>query len=111
MEREKWIKPTMEAVMVLDRNLEEMLISAERYACGRKTYIVHDTVTYILGLLPFLSDWCIGVMLEDMRGKFTMYERSDGWFGLGDSCDIADWKYFRETLQNEQDKRKEGEKA
>ena len=100
-----------EPIMVLDQNLEEMLISAERYACGRRTYIVRDTVTYILGLLPFLSDWCIGVMLEDMRGKFTMYERSDGVFGLGDQCDIDDWKYFRETLQNEQDRRKEGEKA
>ena len=96
-----------EPVMVLDRNLEEMLISAERYACGRRTYIVHDTVTYILGLLPFLSDWCIGVMLEDMKREFTMYDRSGSWFGLGDSCDIADWKYFRETLQNEQDRRKE----
>ena len=92
-------------VLALDRNFEEMLISAERYACGRRTYVVHDTVTYILGLLPFLSDWCIGVMLHDMEQEFAMYEKSDDW--LGDPCDTANWKYFREVLEKEFARRKE----
>ena len=92
--------------IAIDSNLEEILISAERYACGRRTYVVQDTVSYILGLLPFLSDWCLGVMQEDMRGKFVMYERSDGWFGLGDPCDIEQWKLFRDRINEEINKRK-----
>lgn len=94
-------------IIALDSNFEQMLISAERYACGRRTYIVQDTVTYILGLLPFLSDWCIGVMQEDLKGKFIMYERSDGWFSLGDDCDRVKWELLRDRLNEEMNNRKE----
>lgn len=103
----KRLSANKETVLALDRNFEEMLISAERYACGRRTYIVHDTVTYILGLLPFLSDWCVGVMLDDMKGRFMIASRVDGLFSFGDPCDRQDWEYFYERLKCEQARRKE----
>lgn len=94
--------------IAIDSNFEEVLISAERYACGRRTYVVQDTVRYILGLLPFLSDWCLGVMQEDMRGKFLMYERSDGVFGLGDPCDVEQWNLLRDKINEEINNRNGG---
>lgn len=37
---------------------EHMLISAVRYALGRRTYIVGLTVNYVIKELPRLSDSC-----------------------------------------------------
>lgn len=88
----------------LDNDLEQMLISAERYACGRRTYIVSTTVDYILSLLPNLSDWCISVMQHDMRSEFDMAERMQK--KLGDPCDHEQWVKFRTALYEEMTRRK-----
>lgn len=90
----------------LGRDLEQMIISAERYACGRMTYIVGTTVDYILSLLPHLSDWCIGVMQNDMKSEFEMYERAPNAKNLGMSCDYAQWAKFRDALNAEMESRK-----
>lgn len=83
-----------------------MLISAERYACGRRTYIVKETVDYILSLLPNLSDWCITVMQNDMKSEFDMAERSGLKDMLGDPCDYKQWVKFRAALNEEMTRRK-----
>ena len=85
----------------IDREFEQMLISAARYATGRRTYIVHSTIAYITNLLPVLSDWCVGVMLDDMQREFDMIERTDSTEHLGDYCDYAEWKLFKTRLENE----------
>lgn len=90
----------------LDRDLEQMLISAERYACGRMTYIVGTTVDYILSMLPHLSDWCIGVMQNDMKSEFDMYERAPNAKNLGMSCDYVKWLKFKDALDEEMERRK-----
>ena len=90
----------------LDRDFEQMLISAERYACGRMSYIVGTTVDYILSLLPHLSDWCIGVMQNDMKSEFEMYERAPDLKNLGMDCDYRQWVRFREALDAEMERRK-----
>ena len=48
---------------------EQMIISAERYALGRMTYIVEITVNYILKEIEEnkLSDRCLDVIAEDLR--------------------------------------------
>ena len=48
---------------------EHMIISAERYALGRMTYIVGITVFYILRLIEEnkLSKRCLYVIAEDIR--------------------------------------------
>ena len=48
---------------------EHIVISAERYALGRMTYIVETTVNYILKEIEEdkLSDRCLDVIAEDLR--------------------------------------------
>lgn len=48
---------------------EHIIISAERYALGRMTYIVELTVNYILKEIEDnkLSDQCLAIMLSDIE--------------------------------------------
>ena len=48
---------------------EQIVISAERYALGRMTYIVEITVNYILEEIENgkLSDNCLDIIAEDIR--------------------------------------------
>ena len=48
---------------------EHMIISAERYALGRITYIVNLTVNYILQEIENdkLSDSCLDVIRKDIK--------------------------------------------
>lgn len=87
----------------ITNKFEQMLISAERYACGRRTYIVKETVDYILSLLPHLSDWCITVMQNDMKSEFDMAERMQRKIGM--SCDHEQWVKFRDALDKERKQR------
>lgn len=69
---------------------EHMLISALRYALGRRTYVVEITVDYIIKELPKLSERCKNIMIEDI-------ERPLG--GYGDECDRVDWMRLLEELK------------
>ena len=92
----------------IGRKFESMLISAERYACGRRTYIVSDTVEYITSLMPKLSDWCISVFLEDMQSNLDMENRISSrnstavW---GDSQDKKCWMKFISECRSEMERR------
>ena len=68
---------------------EHMLISAVRYAIGRRTYIVEITVNYILSELPKLSDSCKQVMIHDIENAYS----------LGDDCDRQDWMRLLKELK------------
>lgn len=92
--------------VALDRNFEQMLISAERYACGRMSYIVGDTISYIKALLPLLSDKCIAVMLRDIDEENAMCERSGGKVKMGMESDHQAWLAFKADLEKEQEARK-----
>ena len=48
---------------------EHMLISALRYALGRRTYIVELTCKYIESQMPILSDRCKDVMIKDIESQ------------------------------------------
>lgn len=50
----------------IDENFESMMISALRYALGRKSYIVGLTIDYLTPLLPSLSDGALTVMECDI---------------------------------------------
>ena len=70
---------------------EHMMISALRYAIGRRTYIVEITVNYILSELPKLSDPCKHVMIDDIENAYS----------LGDECDRQDWMRLLKELKGE----------
>ena len=88
----------------LDTDLEQMLISAERYACGRRTYIVGDTTSYLISLLPHMSDWCIKVLKNDMNEQKAYAARS-GANVWGHAYDKAKWDKFIAALDKEIERR------
>ncbi len=63
---------------------EHMIISAERYALGRMTYIVKITVDYILEDIERnkLSKFCLEIIQKDI-------EKADNY---GMSCDEEQWQ-------------------
>ncbi len=70
---------------------EEMIISAERYALGRMTYIVSTTVNYIIKDIEQnkLSEKCLAVMMQDLKecSNFGMY------------CDKQEWIKLKEKIE------------
>lgn len=73
---------------------EHMLISALRYALGRRTYIVSMTAEYIENELPKLANHCKDIMIKDIEEQ----ER----FGYGDECDKVRWMHLLERLKAEE---------
>ena len=71
---------------------EHMLISAMRYALGRRTYIVGMTTEYIENELPKLSDQCKDVMIKDIESQRN----------YGDECDREDWMQLLEKLKEQE---------
>lgn len=67
---------------------EQMIVSAERYALGRMTYIVEITVNYILQEIENdkLSDTCLDVIREDINSARSYGMECDKklWFKLLD---------------------------
>lgn len=82
----------------LDRDFEIMLICAERYACGRRTYMPSLVCDYIQSLLPQLSENTINIMINDI------HMTPDCW--LGDECDIRTWRNFEKKLITASEERK-----
>ena len=70
---------------------EHMLISALRYALGRRTYIVELTCKYIESQMPILSDRCKDVMIKDIESQKN----------YGDECDSEDWMRLLEKLREQ----------
>lgn len=70
---------------------EHMIISAERYALGRMTYIVELTVNYILQEIEDgkLSDRCLDVIRKDIKEAKS----------LGMDCDKKQWLKLLERIE------------
>ena len=63
-------------------DLSMILVSAERYALGRKTYIVHWTCEFIENNLALLTEKDRQVMIRDLENPIS----------YGDDCDQKDWE-------------------
>lgn len=65
---------------------EHIVISAERYALGRMTYIVEITVNYIMQQIENdkLSDQCLGIIRNDIKNAKNYGMKCDKkqWFKL-----------------------------
>ena len=98
--RNEQICPTVDAVPI-DSDFEQVLICAERYACGRQTYMPHTVIRYISPLLPHLDDNTLHVLDMDMQDAV--------WIGgLGDpQIDAPEWMAFHEWVKNERKRRVE----
>ena len=70
-------------------DLSMILVSAERYALGRRTYIVHWTCEFIQDNIHLLSDKDRQVMIRDLESAIS----------YGEDCDEKDWKKLLEVLK------------
>ena len=62
------MRPTeTEPCVPIDRDFEDMLLSAVRYALGRQTCITSITSKYVTRLLPYLSDRAICMILHNIE--------------------------------------------
>lgn len=81
----------------MDDDFQEMLVSAERYALGRMTYIVSFTVDYISPLIKSLDMKYINIMIDDIVSHSDL--------GYGMDMDKADWMRLLDRLCAERGKR------
>lgn len=70
-------------------DLSMILVSAERYALGRRTYIVNWTCEFIENNLDLLTKKDRQVMIRDLESAVF----------YGDDCDEEDWKKLLEVLK------------
>ena len=59
----------------VDKQFEDILVSAVRYAIGRYTYSAPNTILFIAPLVPYLSDNAIVVLSRDIQRELEMAER------------------------------------
>lgn len=72
------MKTKMEKLALTD-DLETILICAERYACGRESYMPSLVISYITPLLPKLSNRTLHVLNEDMQRTDEEDKRWQGY--------------------------------
>lgn len=85
---------TMMSISVpCDERFSEMMVSAVRYALGRRTYIVYDTVNYIAHVLPYLQR-------NDIKVIYTDIVEAESEKRLGDECDVEDWLYLKKRIED-----------
>lgn len=78
---------------------EMMLISAVRYALGRRSYIVPETCSFVASVKDKLSQHCIDIIIRDIGEGFEMYHRSGNLCGM--ECDEKEWYRLLEVLKKE----------
>lgn len=82
----------MQQIYQINGSLEDisaMLVSAERYAIGRQTYIVNWTCTFIKNNLHLLTEKDVNVMIKDIESA------SD----YGADFDKKDWMNLLDALK------------
>lgn len=72
-------------------DISMMLVSAERYALGRRTYIVGWTCEIIKKNMHLLSDKDKAVMIRDLENPIS----------YGDECDKYEWMLLLNELRKE----------
>ena len=75
-----------------NEDISMILVSAERYALGRRTYIVQWTCEIIRNNLHLLSAKDRQVMIRDLENPIS----------YGDECDKVEWLKLLKILKNEQ---------
>lgn len=76
----------------INGNIEDLsmiLVSAERYALGRRTYIVGWTCEFIINNLHLLTEKDRQVMIRDIKKPIS----------YGDECDKAEWLKLLRILE------------
>lgn len=95
----------MEQVLVDKRVLGSMLLGSLRYALGRRTYIVTETVSFwIRAYWPVLADPERTLLKRDLEDEISRHERIPTVKGLGDPCDERVWRGLLAFMKTEERK-------
>lgn len=78
---------------------ELMLISAVRYALGRRSYIVGDTCDFVRSIRGKLSDNCRRIIIRDIEEELERYHSFGTTCGM--ECDEQSWLRLLEVLKSE----------
>lgn len=70
-------------------DISMILVTAERYALGRRTYIVEWTCEVIKNNIDLLTNKDIQVMIRDIEEAYS----------YGDECDEEEWKALLKILK------------
>ncbi len=81
----------------LDYVFRDMIISALRYALGRRTYITAETSEFIIENKAIIDNRMKQVMLRDLKDYL---ERRNKGFTTDDKCDYEVWINLYDWLNN-----------
>lgn len=85
-------------IQIDNEHMGDVLISAVRYALGRRTHIVSTVTNCMINHISGMTDRTIQVMERDI------FEQQR--FDYGDECDKQDWMKLFNVLTAEREKRK-----
>lgn len=75
---------------------EHIWLSAVRYALGRRTYVVPDTVDFMLEKLPTMSEKCKHLMSRDIQREVAR--------GAEGHIDVRQWERLRDAIEDSIDR-------
>lgn len=75
----------------INRDLRDIVISALRYAIGRKTYVTASTCDFIMNNSRIIDKHMRDVMLKDLKNLADYYDKDD--------CDYKMFIKFKEWLE------------
>ena len=80
----------------IDRNLRDIVISAVRYALGRRTTMPSATTSYIIAHPELVDSRVKQVLLKDLKEYFRYWEIGKQ---IDDRCDYDTWLLFKKWLE------------
>ena len=91
----------------MDEIFERILVYAERYALGRRTYAVSDVCDYVKPLIPQLSKKCLTNLNDDFQSMSDQVACTgiEGLWGM--DCDKRDWLQLWFAVKHELRNREE----
>ena len=89
----------MTDITITNKEFQQFIIYAERYAIGRMTYVPSAVNDIILKYLPFIANNTLGVLIQDIELEANREM-------LGMDCDKKMWLALLDTLRNEREERK-----
>ena len=80
----------------IDRDLRDIVISAVRYALGRRTTMPSATTEYIMTHSELVDSRVKQVLLRDLEWYFRLWEAGKQ---VDDRCDYDTWLLFKKWLE------------
>lgn len=76
-----------------------MVLAAFRYCVGRRSYIVHDCINWLIAYWPEFEDFIKNIIRNELEELFDEDDKfrssNSGHPVLGDNCDRVAWERLR----------------